>query len=244
MALSVEAGLSHACNTENMKKQILCLKRQMKIIERLAVFQEERAPAATALLSSSAHLYPCPLSIFLYVCPLPDPYFHSPFSPHHLSLLTLSLVHLLRCLFQPISLRWIPQLWVFHSRQLIHSLLLRLSWCSRRKAFWGTSRSDPAVLMANLLNRFVWCAVAVASIKTCFKLDCFQGKNKKKSHHLTVIFLQKSQKWWDPDFVNSHDPKAMKQQVLSDKREVSTVEGLFVVIPFLNFFLKWLNDFS
>lgn len=75
----------------------------MKIIERLAVFQEERAPATTALLSS-AHLYPYSLSIFLSVCPLPVPYFHSPFSPHRLSLLTLSLVHLLRCLFQPISL--------------------------------------------------------------------------------------------------------------------------------------------
>jgi len=40
VAVSVEAGLSHAFNTENMKKQILHLKRQMKVIERLAVFEE------------------------------------------------------------------------------------------------------------------------------------------------------------------------------------------------------------
>lgn len=84
--------------------------------------------------------------IFLYVCPVPIPYFHPPFYPHHISLLALSLDHLLGCLFQPIPLCWIPWPWLFPSRQLMHSLLLRLSWCSRSKAFQGTAHSDPAAL--------------------------------------------------------------------------------------------------
>lgn len=71
---------------------MLCLKRQMKITQRLAVSQEEHAPVTTALLSP-AHLHPCLLLIFLYICPVPVPYFHSPFSPHHLSLLALPLYH-------------------------------------------------------------------------------------------------------------------------------------------------------
>ena len=115
VAVSVEAGLSHAFNTENMKKQILHLKRQMKVIERLAVF-EESAWAATALLGPSAHPRPCLLPSFLYICPVPVLYFHSRLSSHHLSVLTLSLDHLLGCLFQPIPLRPTPQPWVFHSR--------------------------------------------------------------------------------------------------------------------------------
>lgn len=120
MAVSVEAGLSHACNRNREKTQILCLKRQMKIIEKLAVFQEERAPATTALLSPSAHLHACLLPSIHYACPLLILCFHSPFSPHCLSLLTLSLDHLLRCLFQSLPLCWTPQPWVFHSGQLTH----------------------------------------------------------------------------------------------------------------------------
>lgn len=79
-----------------------------------------------------AHL---PLCLFF-----DDPVFSLPFSPHCLFLLTLSLDHLLRCLVQSVPLCWTPQPWVFHS------LLLRLSWCSRRSTFWGTSHPDPAVL--------------------------------------------------------------------------------------------------
>lgn len=72
----------------------------MKITEKSSVFQEEQAPATTALLSLST----CPHACLLPVFPLMILCFHSPFSPHRLSLLTLSLDHLLRCLFQSVPL--------------------------------------------------------------------------------------------------------------------------------------------
>lgn len=193
----------------------------MKGIEGLAAFQEERAPATTALLSP-AHLHHCLLPIFRYVCPVPVPYFHSPFSPHHLSSLTLSLDHLLRCFFQPIPLCWIPQPWAFHSRQLIYSLLPRLSWCSRRKAFRGTSHSEPAALRQICWTDSHGAQWLQPALRLSLSWTIFSAKKKKIFSSFNCYILaskQKSQKWWDPDFANSCDPKAMRHKCSMAKEE-------------------------
>lgn len=161
--------------TENRKKkpQILCLKRQMKIIKKSAVFQEEWAAATAALLSPSAPTCRL-LPTFPYACALMILCFLFPFSPHCLSLLTLSLdICWGACSSVLLSVEHHSPECFTPDKSLIAT---EAQLAQQGKRILGNIPFRSCSVMANLLNRFIWCTEAAASIKTHFELDHFQCK--------------------------------------------------------------------
>lgn len=146
----------------------------------LAVFQEERAPATTALLSPSTHLHPSPphitsclsranpifsLPVFSSPCVLACLVIRSSIGvlvPAHSSLLNTTAM--------TISLKTTYSL-VAAEAQLVQ----------QEKGISGNGPFRSCSIMANLLNRFTWWIVVAADIKTCWTIFSANNSNFLKN---------------------------------------------------------------
>ena len=188
VAVSVEAGLSHACNIENMKKPDTLFKKTDEDYCKLGCVS--RSTCSSHHSSSESFCPPAPL---------PPPHL-----PLHLScaslIFSLSLFSsspLLAYLLIRSSIEVLVPAYSSLLNTTAMSISLKTTYSpiaaeaqlvQQEKGISGNVPFRSCSVTANLLNRLAWCTVAAASIKTRFRLDHFQHKTKKSSHHLTVRF--------------------------------------------------------